>query len=203
MKQIFFSVMASLVIVNGAFASAELVKQKAQHIRDVNNQQQGITPAAPAAPGSSQAPAGTPAPPPRMSAAQQALVDRLENDLTAIKAGATVTDQQKTGLQTDMATLAKGANQPSKTNLAKLAADLATGLADKGVTEKDMAQLAKAINIVANCGPLTQARAQAYVTAAQGILKSSGVSDANIQPISADLKAIITEIQKSKPKLYQ
>ncbi len=203
MKRFFIAVTALMVVVNGAFASAELVKQKAQHIRDVNNQQQGITPSAPApapSPGASMpnAPASG-----GLAPAQQALIDRLETDLTAIKPGSTVTAQAKLGLQTDMATLAKGANQPSKAQLAKLSADLANALADKSVSAHDLGQLSKAINIIVNCTLLTPTRAQAYVTAAQGILKASGVNEENLLAITSDLKAIVMEIQKSKPKLYQ
>jgi hypothetical protein len=203
MKQFLPAAMAFLLAVNGAHASAELVKQKAQHIRDVNNQQQGVVTQPPNAPASGTAGAASPSAPQGMSAAQQALVDRLETDLVAVKPGTNVTDQQRTGLEMDMAALAKGANQPTKAELAKLSTDLSAALAGKTVAERDMGQLAKAINIVVNCTALTPARAQAYVTAAQTILKSSAVSDENIQTVSTDMKAIIYEIQKSKPKLFQ
>jgi hypothetical protein len=201
MKHFLVFAAAWLMAVNGAFGSAELVKQKAQHIRDVNNQQQGVVTQPPNAPSASSP--GTPSASPGMSSAQQALVDRLETDLSAIKAGSTVTDHERTGLQLDMASLAKGATQPTKAELAKLSTDLSSALAEKAVAERDMGQLSKAINIVVNSAPLTPPRAQSYVTAAQTILKNSGVSETNSDMIGTDLKAILTEIQKGKSKLFQ
>jgi hypothetical protein len=106
-------------------------------------------------------------------------------------------------LQTDIESLAKGANKPSKTTTAKLAADLVDALADKDITAKDFAQLAKAVNVVMNCAPISPPRAQTFVTAAQTVLKSSGASDASVKAVGADLSLVIIEIQKARPKLYQ
>jgi hypothetical protein len=180
-------------------AQAELIKQKAMHLRDVNNAQQGIAPAPQSAP-AYQPPTS---PSPGINPAQQALIDRLETDLQIVKPGVPATPAQKLGLQTDLTSLAKGVNKPSKANTAKLAADLADTFADKTVTVKNLDQLGKIINIVINCAPLTQARAQTFVVSAENILRSSAVSEANVKLIGGDLTAIIIEIQKNKPKLYQ
>ena len=213
MKQIVVATVALMLMASCVFgqdsggAQADMIKERAKQQRDINNQQQGIAPAAPTTqpgPGTYPAPGSASATPPAgMSQAQQALVDRLETDLKALKPGVAATGQNKLGLQTDIESLAKGANKASKTNTAKLAADLADALADKAVTAKDLGQLSKFINIVMNCAASSLRQGQAFVTAAQTVLKSSGVNDASVKAIGADLTAIISEIQKAKPKLYQ
>jgi hypothetical protein len=184
-----------------------MVKQRAKALRDVNNQQQGIAPLQPGTqpgPGTYE-PTVTPAPPPQagINPVQQALIDHLQNDLNGIKPGIAATAQIKSNLQADIENLAKGAIKPTKAETFKLAGDLADALADQAVSAKELPALAKAINVVMNCAPLTQARTQTFATAAQNLLKSSGANDASVKAVGADLLLIINEIQKSKPKLYQ
>jgi hypothetical protein len=182
-------------------AQAQMIKERAKQQRDANNQRQGL-PVAPAftpLPTAPQAPAGARA----IDPAQQQMIDKLQTDLTAIKAGAPVTPEQKQELQNDFLTLSKGATKPSKDAVTKLANDLSAALANKNVSAKDQALLAKAINVVMNNGNLSPAQAQAFVTTAQNSLKASGVTESEAQTVASDLKAIVTELQKSKPKLYQ
>ena len=63
--------------------------------------------------------------------------------------------------------------------------------------------MTKDINIVANCSILTIIQSQAFAAEAQTILKRDGISESAVQAVGADLKAIVTEIQSAKPKLYQ
>jgi hypothetical protein len=212
MKQFLISIPALMLMAGSLLAQdvggaqADMVKARAKQQRDINNQQQGITPAAPTTqpgPGTYQAPGSPSAPKPGINPAQQALIDRLETDLHVLKPGVPATPQNKTGLQTDIESLAKGADKPSKASTAKLAADLADALADKAVTAKDLALLAKVVNVVMNCAPYSPPRMQTFVSSAQTVLKSSGASDDSVKVIGADLTRIVMEIQKAKPKLYQ
>ncbi len=182
-------------------AAAELIKEKAIHQRDLNNQQQGVIAATAAAPTAS-APS---APPGGISSAQQQLVDKLQADLAAIKPGSPIASQEKQQLQDDMAALTRGATKPSKAHLARLAEDLSTALAGNNISVKDHAQLAKDINIVMNSGSpsLSATQTQSFVTAAQTLLKSGGVGPTETQTITGDLKVIVAELQQNKPKLYQ
>lgn len=182
-------------------AQAQMVKERAKRARDVNNASQGIpngTPPA-ATPPAPAAPAG----PRTMDPAQQQLVDKLQTDLVSIKAGSPVTPDQQQVLTSDFFALAKGATKPSKDSLARLANHFSAALAGKNVAAHDQAQMAKAINIVMNSDRVSAAQAQTFVTAVQKSLKASGVADQDTQPVVDDLKAIVTEIQKNKPKLYQ
>jgi hypothetical protein len=203
MKRFILGFTTALLVAGSALADpAEIIKQKALAIRDMNNQQQGITPATAPTPAYT-APAPAPAAPSGPSATQQALMDRLQVDLNAIKSGAPATADQAVALQNDMNTLAKGANKPTKPELAKLSTDLAAALSEKTLSAVEMAQLTKNINIVLNCSVISAAYAQTFVSAAQAALRNSGVSDAKVDAVGGDLRAVVNEIQKSKAKLYQ
>jgi len=193
-KPFIMASIALLLMAGSVLADpAEIIKQKALAIRDMNNQREGITPPAnPGAAPDASAPAAAPAPPAGPSASQQTLINRLQIDLTAIKTGLPAKPE-----------LAKGAVKPSKSALTKLGADLSAALTEKPVSNIEMAILAKNINIVLNCSILTPARAQTYVSDAQAALKNSGVSDQKVDAVGKDLHAIVVEILQSKPKLFQ
>ncbi|HEX4644304.1 MAG TPA: hypothetical protein VH598_01720 [Verrucomicrobiae bacterium] len=200
MKRFILIALASGLIAGNAVASAILVKEKAKQFRDQNNQQQGV----PAQPGYPAAPPGAPPSGAQgISSAQQQLIAKLQTDLGAIKPGATVAAEQKEQLQTDCAALAKGVSRPTKEALTKLANDLSAALAGKAVSAGDQAQLAKAINVVMNSGNLSAAQVQIYVNAAQTALKNSGITGQDAENVVTDLKSIVAELLKNKPKLYQ
>ena len=200
MKRYILIALATGLIVGNAGASAILVKEKAKQFRDQNNQQQGV----PTQPGYPAAPPGAPPTGAQgISSAQQQLIAKLQADLAAIKPGATVAAEQKELLETDCSALAKGVSRPTKPTLTKLADDLSAALAGKALSAGDQAQLAKAINVVMNSGNLSAAQVQIYVNAAQSALKNSGITGQDAENVVADLKAIVAELQKNKPKLYQ
>ncbi|MDB6126017.1 MAG: hypothetical protein JWQ71_5010 [Pedosphaera sp.] len=207
MKQFIVLGLISLLLIAVTFAGPnEIIKQKARNIRDQNNANQGVPPPQPPPPPTGAPPQSVPAVPSEpqgISQAQQQNIDKLQTDLTAIKAGSEVTPEQKQTLASDVATLAKSATKPSKTSLTKLANNLSTALADKNVSAKEQAQLAKDINIVVNSSGISPAQAQAFIVAAQKVLTDSGVTAQDVQTVGSNLKAIVGELQKSKPKLYQ
>lgn len=205
MKQALLFGLCSTLFVASAFAGPqEIIKQKALNIRDQNNARQGVAPNQPAAPSS---PAVTqPVVPPgaqSISQAQQQAIDKLSADLAAIKPGAEATKDQKQSLVTDMSVLAKGSTKPSQSSLSKLADDLAAALSDKNVTIKDPSTLSKNINILVNSGNLPATQVQTFIKAAQEALKATGAADQQVQALASNLKSITSELQKSKPKLYQ
>ncbi len=206
MKRFLATFLVLMLFVGSALAqgaAAEMIKQKAIRQRDINNEQQGVTPPGTPPPGaaSTSAPSG----PQGISSVQQQLIDKLQTDLAAIKPGFPVTPEQKQQLQNDFAALAKGTTKPSKTRLTKLADDLSAALAGNNISVKDHAQLAKDINIVMNSGNpnLSPAQTQTFVAAAQTVLKAGGVAGPEAIAVTVDLKAIVTDLQQSKSKLYQ
>ena len=182
-------------------AAAELIKQKALQQRDINNQQQGVISSAASAP----SPGSAPSAPQGVSSAQQQLIDKVQMDLAAIKPGAEISASFKSQVQTDIAALTRGATKPSRAHLVKLTDDLSAALTATTSNVKNQAQLAKDINIVMNSGSpsLSPAQSQSFVSGAQSLLKSGGVGPAETQSVTADLKAIVAELQQSKPRLYQ
>jgi hypothetical protein len=205
MKPLYATLLTLALIAGTLSAKAQgsdiIIKQRAQQIRDANNAQQGVAP--PSAPPPSAAMPPAPSVPQGPNAEQMQLIDRLGTDLTAIKPGDSVTADQKQQLQTDFLTLAKGVAKPSKELTKKLADDLAAGLADKNVSTAKQKELARDINVVVNSVRLSSAQVQTFVTSAQTLLKNANVPDAAVQTITADLNAIIADLQKSRPKLYQ
>lgn len=205
MKEIIPLLAAAVVLASAFDAHAQadmIIKQKA---RALNGAPPPAT--APAAkPPATPAPGPTPSPSPAaptLTPEQMQLVDKLAADLTGIKAGSIITPEQKEMLQNDAATLAKGAIKPSKESLAKLSASLSAALAGKDVTPRDQSLSAKAIYAVLNSGTLTAAQAQNAVNVVQNTLKSSNASEADVKAVTGDLRAIVADLQKSKPKLYQ
>jgi hypothetical protein len=172
---------------------------KAKSIRDANNAQQGVAPAQPGSPVSA-APATNA--PRGIDPAQQANIDKLGDDLAAIKAGVRVPLDQRQQIQADALVLAKGAAKPSPQSLTNLVKDLSLAIAGKSVNLKETspAQLAHHLNIIVNSMNLTPGQVQAAIIAARNLLLTSGVPEDDYKPVVADLNAIVTELQKNKPK---
>ena len=203
MKRLISAFLALSIIQTGFTARAQsdmIIKQRAKNLANANNAEQGAPPASPpVAP-----PSAPPTPPP--SPAEQEIkrnVDKLEADLTAIKSGVDTPDDQKQTLLTDLDTLARGSVKPSKDSLSKLTDDISTALSATNISSNERGQLAQAVNVVVNSSMTTPAQAQSFVGVAETSLRSSGVDDTGVQTVSDDLKAILTEVQKKKPKLYQ
>jgi hypothetical protein len=208
MKRLIPAFLTLTLIITASVSSANaqsdvIAKQRAKGIRDANNAQQGVPSAAPTAPpASSSAPSLAPSGPQGISPVQQQKIDKLEAGLSSIKTGTQLTTEQQQLLQSNVLDLVRG-TRPSKESIAKLSTDLAALLADKAISIKDHAPLAKSINIVVNSANLAPAQVQAIISSAQAPLKAGGASDAQAQSIAADLKAIVTELQKTRSKLYQ
>jgi hypothetical protein len=208
MKRFLPALLIAALLTAGFRAGAQsdmIIKQRAKDIRDANNAQQGIAPpAAPAVPAAPAAPVVPAVPPvPQISAEQQKSIDQLTADLTAIKPGSPVPADQKLALEKDLTASAKGGTKPSKEAVTKLVGDLSAALSGKDIKERERGQLAKSINVLLNSGNVTTAQTQSFVTVAQTSLKSGGVGEADLKTVTDDLKAIVGEIQKNRPKLYQ
>ncbi len=208
MKQLIAFVLAFIFAGNLSVRAQSdmIIKQRAKNLQNTVNQQPGEgAPAAPAPP-PAPAPAAPTPPPPVVTAVDAQLkdnLDRLDSDISAMRYAAAVSNGMKQTLEADFVTFAKGSVRPSSTNLTKLADDLCAALGGKNISERDQGQLARAVNVVINNSMVTAAQAKSFVTVAQTSLKSAGVADAAVQTVTADLNAILDEVQKKKPKLYQ
>jgi hypothetical protein len=190
--------------ISPAFAQADvIIKNKAKAIRDSNNARQGIDTAPPVAPAPVAPSASATNAPRGIDPAQQAKIDKLENDISGIQAGVRVPLDRRKEIMDDTAALVRTTIKPSPSSVSNLVTHIALALAGKGVSFKDPApaQLARDINVVVNSLNLSPGQVQPVIVAAQNLLRAATVPEDDYKPIIADLKTIVTELQKNKPKL--
>ena len=130
---------------------------------------------------------------------QQANLDQLKSDLTSIKAGSTVTPEQKQQLAASLQACATGATKPSQESTAALANSLSTAMADRNVSSTEKVQIAGAVQAVLASAGVSSAEIESVVTSAQAILQSSGVTQATVALVVNDLKVIATEAKANAP----
>lgn len=184
-----------------------IIKNKAKAIRDANNARQGIEPnqpAAPAAPAPGAGSAATNSGPHGIDPTQQANIDKLTEDLGAIKAGVRVPLDQRAQMHTNVLVLAKSA-KPSGQAVTNLVKDLCMAIAGSGVALKEggPSQIAHAINVVVNSVNLSSSQVQPVIISARNALLTGGVPEDDYKPVVNDLNAIVTELQKNKGKPAQ
>lgn len=133
----------------------------------------------------------------RMSDAQQQNVQNLATDLSSIKEGSSVTQEQKDALSTSLMALADGATQPDPALVETLASDLSDALADGDLSNKEMIQLANDLETVMNSANLEADEVAQAVSDAQSILDASGIDASDVETIVRDLEAIAEEAQSN------
>ena len=136
---------------------------------------------------------------PTLSTEQQANLHKLKSDLTAIKAGSTVTEEQKQQLGASLQACVSGSTIPSQESTQALASSLSAAMADGKVSSTEKAQIAGAVQTVLASAGVPQAEVEALVANAQSILVSSGVSKETATQIANDLKAIGAEAKANAP----
>lgn len=135
--------------------------------------------------------------PTHMSESQQKNVDKLVQDLSAIKAGSQVTPEQKQQLATDLQTIATSATKPSQESVQALATTLSGAKADGSLDPAEVKDLASAVVLVLDSANISQADAQAAVASAKAILEASGVDKTTAQALVKDLQVIGEELRKN------
>jgi hypothetical protein len=202
MKALVSFLVALTVLLAGIEARAQsdmIIKQRAKDLANQNNAQQGVPP-----PGTPPPPAARAAPPP--SPAEQEMqqhLDKFQADLAGIKSGVEVSADQKQILQNDLTTLVRGSVRPSEASLEKLTDSLIAALSAPNVIMHERGQLVQGVNAVVNSSMIGPDQARSFVVVSETSLRSSGVDDASVQAVSDNLTAIINEVLKRKPKLYQ
>lgn len=130
---------------------------------------------------------------PQPTEAQQQNIQKLEDDLNAIKANSQVTEQQKQDLKNSLYALAEGATKPDKATVDKLATDLSSALADGNFSNQEKAQLANDLETVMNSANIPAEEVEAAITSITAILKSSNISKEDVAVIKTDLQNIAAE----------
>ena len=121
---------------------------------------------------------------------QQANLQKLSNDLSALQAGSDVTEAQVKALQTSLYAMCDGATKPSQESVNNLGTDLTTALDDGDLSNKEMAQLTHDLEAVLNSAGIPISEFTTVVNNLKAILTSSNIDKTDIEAIAADCKAI-------------
>lgn len=134
-----------------------------------------------------------------LSGQQQGNLTQLKSDLTAIKQGSQVTQQQKDDLKNSLMAMADGATKPDPAAVQKLADDLADAMTDGSLSLAEKHKLAEDAEAVMQSASIPQAEVQQAIADAQAILLASGVDKSDVQTIVHDLQQIATEAKTNAP----
>jgi hypothetical protein len=140
-----------------------------------------------------------------LSDTQKNNIKNLTEDLSDIKAGSTITQDQVKDLGNSLMTLAEGTTRPDPKTVDKLAGDIADVISDGGISQSDINLIMEDIAAVMNSANIPQAEVDAVIANAQTILKASGVDAGDLKEIKWDLEQIAKELKgnvnKAKSKL--
>jgi len=172
------SLLATLFTVSAFSQGADvMIRQRARNVANENNARQGV-------PAQPQQPAANPAPPPVPLSLPQ-----LKADLSAIKAGTTVTPELKQKLAADILAGAQG-NKPSQAAANKLAEDLANAFASKPLSSANLGRLVQQVDALINPSKFPQAKPQGIYDAIQNAFVENGLDQKRAAAIVDDLKAL-------------
>jgi hypothetical protein len=191
MKRAFVLLGAATLLTGNAFGQADvIIKKRALEIRDQNNVRQGVAP--PSRPVQPVQPATTPATSAAPTPIQQS-VAKLRTDLTAIKANAKVTAEQKQQITRDLIAVAHGASKPSQPTAANLADGLSAAFAEKLLADKDCSRLLSNLAAVLNPARIQPAQMQAIYADIQAIFQANGMARKDAVKIVEQVKAVGAE----------
>jgi hypothetical protein len=172
---------ATLLFTANAFADAYTVaKQRAKEVVNQNNVRQGVAPPTqnPSAPNTAPAPPALPLG-----------LSRLEADLAAIKAGDTVTAEQKQKLAQDIIDGADS-NKPSADAAKALADELVAAFTQKPLASPILARFVMELDAVLNPSKYPQAKMDGIYGDIQAIFQQNGLPRNSAVKIVDDIKAL-------------
>jgi hypothetical protein len=187
---------ATVLVAGSAFSQSAqvIIKQRAQEIRDQNNVRQGV--ASPSRPAQTAQPAAAPVASPGATAVQTAQA-KLRADLSAIKAGSTVTAEQKQQVARDILAVAQG-TKPSQQAAAVLAENLCAAYARKPLAEKDRDRFLSDLAAVLNPGNIQKTQMDAIYRDIQAIFQVNDDTRGDAVKIADAAKSAGADVQKAK-----
>jgi hypothetical protein len=117
-------------------------------------------------------------------------LSRLVRDLNTLRVGYAASPNDRNILRNDLMGVAQGGIRPPSTAVQQLSGGLISHLPTRRTAFMNTERLALDLEAVMNGSRLPPARVNQAINSAQSILRSSGVPQAGIQALSADLKAI-------------
>jgi hypothetical protein len=176
----------------GVTGAQNIIKQRAKELNDQNNVRQGVAP--PTQPVTQ--PAAAPKSPPP---APPAALTQFQTELAAIKAGASVTEQQRQKLASSLMAVAQGA-KPSQGGVAKFIEDLVAAAVDKPLSPESRARLVQELDAVLNPGKYPQAKLDGIFADVQAIFQDQGLMRPKAVALADGVKAMSADIQKGGAK---
>jgi hypothetical protein len=117
-------------------------------------------------------------------------LSRLVRDLNTLTVGYAASPNERNILRNDLMGVTQGGIRPPTPAVQQLSSGLISHLPSRRTPFMNTERLALDLEAVMNGSRLPLARVNQAINSAQSILRSSGVPQAGIQAISADLKAI-------------
>jgi hypothetical protein len=155
--------------------AAIMARERAKGVANQNNAQQGAPP-----PPSYSAPQTPPPPPPSLP--------MFRSDLAGIKAGSTVTPEQKKKLATDIANGAQ--TKPPEAAANKLADDLAAAFSSKPLSSANLARFVQQVDALLNPSKFPSAKPEGIYGAIRAAFIEAGVETKLAGAIVEDLKGL-------------
>jgi hypothetical protein len=132
---------------------------------------------------------------PAVAEARAKRLAKLKADLDAIAPKAKVTPEQQDALVQDLMAVVDGSNKPPAAPVRQLSGDLAAALANRGPGTLDTEKLAGELKVVMNSAYTAPVVVTRTINAGQDLWKASGVAADVAKTITADLKAIASQVQ--------
>jgi hypothetical protein len=117
-------------------------------------------------------------------------LSRLVRDLNTLTVGYSASPNDRNVLRNDLMGVTQGGIRPPSATVQQLSGGLISHLPSRRTPFINTERLALDLEAVMNGSRLAPARVNQAISSAQSVLRSSGVPQAGIQALSADLKAI-------------
>jgi hypothetical protein len=155
-----------------------MARERAKGLANQNNARQGATPPAQSSPSPT---APTPAPPPPS-------LPQFRTDLASIKAGSTVTPDQKQKIAADITNGAQ--TKPPQAAANKLADDLAAAFSSKPLSSANLARFVQQVDALINPSKFPSAKPEGIYSAIRAAFIDAGLEQKLAGAIVEDLKAL-------------
>lgn len=133
---------------------------------------------------------------PVVSDAQKENLKKLADDLADIRSHVTLTPELVDAIQEDLAAIKDGATRPDRALVRELAAEVRDARADGGVTDDERAEIADAWDAVLTSANIPQEERDDLWED----LAATGLTGADVKLIAADLAAIRQEFRANHPR---
>jgi hypothetical protein len=170
--------------------------QRARNVANQNNNRSMDPEAHTGAPMTPTPAPATPAATP-MNAAQQAYA-HFQSSFLGLNSNSTPVAKQQ--FESNLSSVAQGANKPSAGSVSKLSEHLAAAVSESKLTSTKKTRVAQEVAVLLNTGNTDLSQRQAMIKDVQSTLESGGASSENAAAVAADLETVSGEVLKTAAK---